>query len=289
MTSPYVRFGVAVTMGRTAEALEILRRNELDPNGLFGRSPLSVAAEHGSVSVMRELIDRGARVDQADSDGHTPLWHATFKNSDQAVSLLLRHGAKTELNSALHLAAFKGNLEAAQSLIDGGADVNVREARGETPLMVAVSNRNGLYNLQGKYDEVIALLLRRGADPGIVGDHGYSASQLAEFRGMSLSSRSLPRASVNKGGCYVATAVYGSYDSPEVIVLRNFRDRSLAKTRLGRAAIATYYSFSPMLVRHVGKRRWFTALVRPLLDVMVNFLQKLDDHKRGAKSSLKVR
>lgn len=72
-----------------------------------------------------------------------------------------------------------------------------------------------------------------------------------------------------QGGCYVATAVYGSYDCPEVWVLRHFRDRSLAKSRTGRLAIRTYYATSPMLVRLVGERRWFATSLRRPLDALV--------------------
>lgn len=39
----------------------------------------------------------------------------------------------------------------------------------------------------------------------------------------------------NMGGCYVATAVYGSYDCPQVWTLRRFRDYTLAETWYGRA------------------------------------------------------
>lgn len=37
------------------------------------------------------------------------------------------------------------------------------------------------------------------------------------------------------GGCYVATAVYGSYDCPQVWTLRRYRDYTLAETWYGRA------------------------------------------------------
>ena len=53
-------------------------------------------------------------------------------------------------------------------------------------------------------------------------------------------------------GCYVATAVYGSYDCPQVWTLRRFRDYTLAETWYGRAFIRAYYAVSPTLVKWFG-------------------------------------
>ena len=52
-----------------------------------------------------------------------------------------------------------------------------------------------------------------------------------------------------ENGCYVATAVYGSYDCPEVWVLRRYRDFTLAHSWYGRAFIRAYYAISPKLVK----------------------------------------
>ncbi|MCA9645993.1 MAG: hypothetical protein KC492_35125 [Myxococcales bacterium] len=54
------------------------------------------------------------------------------------------------------------------------------------------------------------------------------------------------------GGCYVATAVYGSYDCPDVWVLRRFRDQTLMNTVMGRALVRVYYATSPFAVRRGG-------------------------------------
>ena len=45
----------------------------------------------------------------------------------------------------------------------------------------------------------------------------------------------------NSGGCYIATMVYGDYDHPQVMVLRNFRDTYLAKRDWGKRFIRFYY------------------------------------------------
>lgn len=74
-------------------------------------------------------------------------------------------------------------------------------------------------------------------------------------------------------GCYVATAVYGSYDCPEVWVLRRWRDSVLLSTAFGRGTVRAYYHVSPHLVRKIGHRHAFSALVRPILDAFVRRLR----------------
>lgn len=73
-------------------------------------------------------------------------------------------------------------------------------------------------------------------------------------------------------GCYVATAVYGSYDCPEVWTLRRFRDNTLASTFLGRLFILLYYAISPTLVKWFGDSNWFKMMWKPVLDKMIRKL-----------------
>lgn len=73
----------------------------------------------------------------------------------------------------------------------------------------------------------------------------------------------------SEGGCYVATAVYGSYDCPEVWTLRRFRDNTLDRTWYGRAFIRAYYAVSPTLVRWFGTTGWFRSLFKAPLDRLV--------------------
>lgn len=75
-------------------------------------------------------------------------------------------------------------------------------------------------------------------------------------------------------GCYVATAVYGSYDCPQVWTLRRYRDNELAKTWYGRAFIKTYYAISPTLVRWFGETAWFKKMWTGRLNKMVATLQR---------------
>lgn len=80
-------------------------------------------------------------------------------------------------------------------------------------------------------------------------------------------------APAKKGGCYVATCVYGSYDCPEVWTLRRFRDEDLGKVWYGRAFIRTYYAVSPTLVKLFGGTRLFRAICKAPLDGMVRKLR----------------
>ena len=124
------------------------------------------------------------------------------------------------------------------------------------------------------------------------GDRSYFVSQLREAyegiqaRNPSFEMPQLPdvhvvdptpafkSSSTGSGGCYVATAIYGSYDCPEVWTLRRFRDNTLASTWYGRAFIRTYYAVSPTLVKWFGHTTWFKNMWRGKLDKMVYSLQK---------------
>lgn len=78
-----------------------------------------------------------------------------------------------------------------------------------------------------------------------------------------------PTLNSTSGGCYVATAVYGSYDCPQVWTLRRYRDYTLAETWYGRAFINFYYVISPSLVKWFGHTEWFKKMWKGKLDRMV--------------------
>lgn len=77
----------------------------------------------------------------------------------------------------------------------------------------------------------------------------------------------------SSSGCYVATAVYGSYNCPQVWTLRRFRDNILDATWYGRAFIKIYYAISPTLVKWCGETSWFRRLWRKPLDKLVASLR----------------
>ena len=97
-------------------------------------------------------------------------------------------------------------------------------------------------------------------------DEGYETARRNSRRSSTSGSSS--------DGCYIATAVYGSYDCPDVWTLRRFRDEVLRASVLGRLFIRGYYAVSPELVRHLGSKPLFQKPVKMALDSFVSNLKK---------------
>ena len=91
-------------------------------------------------------------------------------------------------------------------------------------------------------------------------------------RALGCSSKVSKR--VAKKGCYIATSIYGSYDCPEVWVLRRLRDYKLEKCFLGRIFIKLYYFISPILVKLFGNTKVFKKIFKKRLDKLILKLEK---------------
>ena len=83
-----------------------------------------------------------------------------------------------------------------------------------------------------------------------------------------------PSMSKGKDGCYIATCVYGSYNCPQVWVLRRFRDYQLNRTIYGKCFIKVYYFISPKIVKIFGNNKHFKNFSKNVLDKLVNKLIK---------------
>lgn len=71
------------------------------------------------------------------------------------------------------------------------------------------------------------------------------------------------------GYCFIATAAYGDYDHPMVVVLRDFRDNTLAHFGLGRWLIRTYYDLSPPIAAFIAERPWARVATKVVLFPLV--------------------
>ena len=101
-----------------------------------------------------------------------------------------------------------------------------------------------------------------------MGYHKYKNGGGYYYRGRG------PGGYYTRQGCYIATCVYGSYDCPEVWILRRFRDSVLARSWLGRRFISAYYAVSSTVVKLFGKKRLFQKFWKKYLD---KFVEKLRD------------
>lgn len=64
------------------------------------------------------------------------------------------------------------------------------------------------------------------------------------------------------GGCFIATAAYGSNMDKHVKILTEFRDKRLVTNPIGRSIVDTYYKFSPPVASYLHKHHSARAIVR---------------------------
>jgi hypothetical protein len=79
--------------------------------------------------------------------------------------------------------------------------------------------------------------------------------------------------SSSSGGCYIATMAYGSYEHPQVIELRKFRDNTLSKSSFGRGFIKTYYKYSPKLVEHLKDKPLVNQTIKSVLNTLIRIIK----------------
>jgi hypothetical protein len=72
-----------------------------------------------------------------------------------------------------------------------------------------------------------------------------------------------------KSSCYIATIVYQDYNSPEVMILREFRDSILRKSFLGRRFIQVYYASNNILSPFIHKHETIQQFLRKVLNKFV--------------------
>src|SRR5687767_2999769 len=104
--------------------------------------PLVDAAERGDQATVRSLLQKGADINAARTDGLTALHAAVYADHLEVADALLRAGAKATAAdrygvTPLYLAAVNGNAGMIRRLLDAGADVNGVDGGGETVLMTA--------------------------------------------------------------------------------------------------------------------------------------------------------
>ncbi|KAL7304064.1 hypothetical protein TKK_0003528 [Trichogramma kaykai] len=120
---------------------------EVDAKNEEGSTPLHLALSHGCKKLNELLLKRHADPNLANAEGHTPL-HAICQREDDDVDLVkmlfemgdkfnkpIQVDARDKSGCALlHLALNRGHEQIAEWLLRRGADINLANAKGSTPL-----------------------------------------------------------------------------------------------------------------------------------------------------------
>ena len=111
------------------------------------------------MAILELLLLHGADMRLIDADGGTCLHAAVYGGQTEALAYLLDHGGDLLLDepnrsggTALHLSAELGRLDCGRLLLETCADANARNARGESPLRVALQkDRRDLVSLIAEF------------------------------------------------------------------------------------------------------------------------------------------
>uniref|UniRef100_A0A3Q2GU35 Palmitoyltransferase n=1 Tax=Equus caballus TaxID=9796 RepID=A0A3Q2GU35_HORSE len=110
---------------------------------------LAVLFQH--MPIIAYLISKGQSVNMTDLNGQTPLMLAAHKVlGPEPTGFLLKFNPslsvvdKIHQNTPLHWAVAAGNVNAVDKLLEAGSSLDVRNVKGETPLDMALQNKNRL-------------------------------------------------------------------------------------------------------------------------------------------------
>jgi len=179
--------------------------NARDKNG---RTALhsAVSSYTQSIGVVELLIEKGANVNAEDNNDRTPIDIAMDRNRHKTFALLMSTGG----NVSVHTAAFAGDIQAVNNLIENDVNINAKDANGKTSLHYA-AGRGHLHVIKSLLDnganvdskdkngdtalhhaarsgdkETITFFLERGADPNSRNDNGKLEESSICFYKMAL-------------------------------------------------------------------------------------------------------
>lgn len=160
----------AVGAGRT-EIVRYLLQNgaSADIPDQAGRIPLVQAADTGAVELVELLLPETQAPELKDNEGWGALTIASFNAHSKAVKVLAPK-LRSQLDDALLVACFRGDVSTIGEILNNGAYINTRSPGGQTPLMIAAENG---------HLGAVKHLLKNKANPYAVDEAEQTAANLA--------------------------------------------------------------------------------------------------------------
>ncbi|XP_013418712.1 E3 ubiquitin-protein ligase MIB1-like isoform X2 [Lingula anatina] len=178
----------AAANGDAQKCEEILQRTESDPNGVFaGHTALQAASQNGHVEVIKTLMKYDLDMEIEDKDGDRAVHHAAFGDEPSVVDMLHRGGADLNARNKrrqtpLHIGVNKGHIGVVKMLLELGCHPSLQDSEGDSAIHDAISK---------KRDDMISLLLEYGADITLTNNNGFNALHHAALRGNPSAMRIL--------------------------------------------------------------------------------------------------
>ncbi|SPP76633.1 protein TANC1 isoform X2 [Drosophila guanche] len=160
----YSALWLAVKEGHWSVVEQLLQRGALvdEPLGQTRKTPLMIAAEEGHLELVELLLARGAALEAQDHEGFTALSWACLRGHLAATKCLLEHGCNRHHEdhngrTSLDLAAYQGAAGLVLYLLDQGGNLEHIDVHGMRPLDRAIACRN---------IQAVQVFLRKGAKLG---------------------------------------------------------------------------------------------------------------------------
>jgi ankyrin repeat protein/L-ascorbate metabolism protein UlaG (beta-lactamase superfamily) len=180
---------------------------------LVGTIPLHGSDIHDAVNnndleMIRTLLDGDpSLINERNADGMTPLNLAAFNGNYEIAEELLNRNADIHIgdfdnSQPIHLAAISGNVQIAELLLTRGANINEQDNNGATPLGFAAGRR---------HIDMVRYLLERDADVGIRNTRGMTPLFYAgtpEIAALMLDRGADVNARSNDGGTPLIAATW---------------------------------------------------------------------------------